>query len=130
MLPADAQVWLDALLGHQADLQGLLADYAATVDWPAVALWQRLARDNPDALMLLSMREDAASWLRSARATIMPVRTPDWYGDPERATMRDMDEAVFAEFDSHWRNDTAAMAAYERHIDTVRREAAPQRLVE
>jgi len=42
--------------------------------------------------------------------------------------MRDMDEMMFASFDPVWRDDTAAMAAYSRRIETVRREVAPQRL--
>ena len=126
----DAQVWLDALQGRPADLGGLLADYAATVDWPAAALWKRLSEEHPDALVLLSTREDAATWLRSARATIMPVAEPDWYDDPEWATMRAMDEAMFAAFDPRWRDDGAAKAAYDRHVETVRREVPPERLVE
>jgi len=126
----DAQVWLDALHGRPAGLRELLADYAATVDWPAAALWQWLAKEHPDAVVLLSLRDDAATWLRSARATIMPVAEPDWHDDPDWASMREMDEAMFAAFDPHWRDDAAAKAAYDRHVETVRREVAPERLVE
>jgi hypothetical protein len=126
----DARVWLDALQGRPAPLRGLLADYAATVDWPGAALWQWLAQEHPDAVVLLSLREDAAAWLRSARATIMPSAQPDWYDEPDRATMRALDEAMFAAFDPHWRDDAAALAAYDRHVATVRREVAPERLVE
>jgi hypothetical protein len=128
--PADTQVWLDALQGRPADLSGLLSGYAATVDWPSAALWQRLATEHPDAIVLLSMRADATTWLRSARATIMPIVPPDWYDDPESATMRDLDEAMFAAFDPRWRDDAAAREAYDRHIETVRAEIAPERLVE
>jgi hypothetical protein len=128
--PADARVWLDALTGQPEQLDALLAGYAATVDWPAAALWPWLMARNPDSLVLLSLRDDAATWLRSVRATIMPVAKPDWYDDPESAAMRDMDEAMFAAFDPDWRDDDAALSAYDRHVETVRREVPPGRLVE
>jgi len=37
---------------------------------------------------------------------------------------------MFARFDPDWRDDTAAMAAYDRHNVAVRREVPPDRLVE
>jgi hypothetical protein len=37
---------------------------------------------------------------------------------------------MFAAFEPDWRDDDAAMAAYERHNATVRREVPPERLVE
>jgi len=128
--PEHAQIWLDALLGRPEGLDGLLAGYAATVDWPGATLWQLLAAKHPQAVVLLSLREDAATWLRSARATVMPVATPDWHEDPQWRAMWDLDEAMFAAFDPHWRDDTAAMAAYDRHAESVRRGVAPERLVE
>jgi sulfotransferase family protein len=128
--PEHAQVWLDALLGRPEGLDGLLAGYVATVDWPGAALWRLLAARYPQAVVLLSLREDAATWLRSARATVMPIAAPDWHQDPGWRAMRDLDEAMFAALDPHWRDDTAAMAAYDRHAESVRRNVAPERLVE
>jgi hypothetical protein len=60
----------------------------------------------------------------------MPIASPDWHDDPTWHAMRDMDEAMFAALDPNWRDDAAAMAAYDRHADSVRREVAPDRLVE
>lgn len=128
--PEHAQIWLDAMRGRPDGLDALLAGYAATVDWPAATLWRRLAAQHPTAVVLLSLREDAATWLRSARATIMPTTTPDWHDDPEWRAMRDMDEAMFTAFEPNWRDDGAAMAAYDRHVDSVRREVPPERLVQ
>ena len=128
--PADAQVWLDAMLGRPDPLDELLVGYAATVDWPGATLWRLLAAKHPGAIVLLSLREDAATWLRSARATVMPIASPDWHDDPNWRAMRDMDEAMFAALDPNWRDDAAAMAAYDRHADSVRRGVAPERLVE
>ncbi len=58
--PQHAQVWLDALLGRAEGVDGLLAGYAATVDWPGATLWRFLAAKHPEAVVLLSLREDAA----------------------------------------------------------------------
>lgn len=120
----DAQVWLDALHGHPADLRELLADFAATVDWPAAALWQWLTKEHPDAIVLLSLRDNAATWLRSARATIMPVAEPDWYEEPDWASMREMDEAMFAAFD---RTGVTMPRRWRRTTGTSRRCGARSR---
>jgi hypothetical protein len=128
--PAEAQVWLDALLGRPDNLRGLLTGYAATVDWPGAALWRWLAAEHQEAIVLLSLRDNAATWLQSARSTIMPVAQPDWYDDPQWTAMRALDEAIFTAFDRQWRDDAAAMAAYDRHLATVRREVPSERLVE
>ena len=37
---------------------------------------------------------------------------------------------MFAAFEPDWRDDTAAMAAYDRHNEAVRREVSSARLVE
>lgn len=128
--PAHAQVWLDAMRGRPDGLDVLLAGYAATVDWPGATLWRWLAAKHPGAVVLLSLREDAAIWLRSVRATIMPIASPEWHDDPQWRAMREMDEAMFAALDPKWRDDAAAMAGYERHADSVRGGVAPERLVE
>ena len=44
--------------------------YRAAVDWPASAWWAELAAENPDAIILLSTRESADAWWKSADQTI------------------------------------------------------------
>ena len=44
--------------------------YVAAVDWPACAYWEHLAEANPDALILLSVRESGEKWFKSASDTI------------------------------------------------------------
>ena len=60
----------------------------------------------------------------------MPVEQPAWVDDPDWAAMAEMDDAMFDAFDPDWRDDAAAMAAYDRHVDAVRREVPADRLVE
>lgn len=123
--------WHAALRGEQVDWNPVLGNYAAIVDWPGAGVWRRLADTYPDAVILLSTRKDAATWLKSARATIMdnsPENKMD--DDPRMPGFAAMGRDMFAAWEPNWRDDTAAMAAYERHNETVRREAPRERLVE
>src|SRR3954463_15245844 len=123
--------WHAALRGEQVDWQPVLGDYAAIVDWPGAGVWRDLAAAYPDALVLLSTRSDAASWLKSARSTILgngPENKME--DDPSLPGFVPMVRDMFARFEPNWRDDDAALAAYERHNDQVRREVPAERLVE
>jgi len=123
--------WHAAIRGERVDWTPVLGDYAAIVDWPGAAVWRDLAAAYPDAIVLLSTRRDAATWLRSARATIMgngPENKLE--DDPSVPGFVPMVRDMFAGFDPNWRDDAAAMAAYERHNEAVRREVPAARLVE
>jgi hypothetical protein len=123
--------WHAAIRGEQVDWPPVLGGYAAIVDWPGVAVWRELAATYPDALVLLSARRDAATWLKSARATILDNRPENKMDeDPSLPGFVPMVRDMFARFDPQWRDDDAAMAAYDRHNDSVRREVPTQRLVE
>src|SRR4051812_27773969 len=63
--PGQIPVWTDAIEGRPVDWSALLAGYRAVVDWPGVAFWRELAAANPDAFVLLSVR-DPDAWYRSA----------------------------------------------------------------
>jgi len=123
--------WHAAIRGEQVDWGPVLAGYGAIVDWPGAAVWRSLAAAYPDAIVLLSTREDAATWLRSARATIMgngPENKLE--DDPSLPGFVPMVRDMFASFDPNWRDDDAAMAAYDRHNEAVRRDVPAARLLE
>jgi hypothetical protein len=107
----------------------MFADYVAAVDWPAAAYWPELAAKYPDALVLLSVRDDAEAWFRSASDTIMQAMDRDQseHGQKWRATVVD---PMLARFTSDWTDHDAAIAAYERHNAAVRAAIAPERLLE
>src|SRR5947208_7597684 len=108
-----APVWHAAIRGEQVDFQRVLEGYAATVDWPGAGVWRQLAAAYPEALVLLSTRRDAATWLKSARATIMgngPENKME--DDPSLPGFVAMGRDMFASFEPNWRDDAAAMAAY------------------
>ena len=123
--------WHAAIRGEQVDWGPVLAGYGAIVDWPGAAVWRSLAAAYPDAIVLLSTREDAATWLRSARATIMgngPENKLE--DDPSLPGFVPMVRDMFASFDPNWRDDDVAMAAYDRHNEAVRRDVPAARLLE
>ena len=123
--------WHAAIRGEQVDWDPVLGGYAAIVDWPGAGVWRDLASQYPEAKILLSTRRDAATWVTSARATIMdnsPENRMD--DDPNMPGFGPMVRDMFARFEPDWRDDGAAMAAYDRHNAEVRREAPADRLVE
>src|SRR3954471_10610563 len=109
--------WTAAVRGEQVDWQPVLGGYAAIVDWPGVAVWRELAAAYPDSVVLLSKRRDAATWLKSARATILD-NSPEnkLEEDPAMPGFSSMARAMFDKFEPEWRDDDAAMAAYDRHL--------------
>jgi hypothetical protein len=123
--------WHAAIRGESVDWETLLGGYAAIVDWPGGALWRELVAAYPDALVLLSTRRDAATWLASARATVLD-NSPDnkMEDDPSMPGFEAMLRDMVARFEPHWRDDDALLAAYDRHNAEVRRDVPPDRLVE
>lgn len=66
--PTHAQLWTGAADGRP-EWEALLGEYASTVDYPGCAFWRDLAARNPDAKVLLSVR-DPAAWFESTQKTI------------------------------------------------------------
>lgn len=126
-------IWTGAIRGEPVDWRALLDGYDAIVDWPGASFWRELSTAYPDALVLLSTRADAATWIRSARATILRLDDDRGGGAPPLPKFVRFGEMVHSMFDAwepNWRDDEAAMAAYERHNAAVRAEVPPERLVE
>jgi hypothetical protein len=125
--PEHVPIWQAAMEGEasDADLASVLDGYVATVDWPGCTMWRELSAANPDAVILLSQRDSADTWWKSANATILPaLRSADdgpW-GQMARAMMN--------RFTADYGSDEATKAAYEAHNAAVRAEAPPDRLVE
>jgi hypothetical protein len=123
--------WHAAVRGEAVDWQPVLGGYAAIVDWPGSFLWRQLAAAYPEALVLLSTRSDAATWLASARATVLD-NSPEnkMEDDPSLPGFEAMLRDLVPAFEPNWRDDGALLAAYDRHNDEVRRLVPPDRLVE
>jgi hypothetical protein len=122
-------VWHAATRGEPVDWEALLGGYRASVDWPASAFWRPLSEAYPGAIVLLSVRDDAQTWWRSADRTVfdamrkeLPPEMAAWY-----AMVSDLWRSTMGE---SWDDPEVAMAAYERHNAEVRATVPPERLVE
>src|ERR1700712_4865879 len=70
--PSQVSVWTDAIQGRPVDWGSVPAGYLSVVDWPGASFWPELSAANPDALVVLSVR-DPEAWYRSATNTIFQV---------------------------------------------------------
>ena len=61
-----AQLWSGAFQGRSIDWSTALAEYRATTDFPACMFYAELLQANPDAKVVLSVR-DAESWCAAMR---------------------------------------------------------------
>jgi hypothetical protein len=130
--PESVARWHDVVQGTSRDWDGLMNGYRASVDWPAAAYWPELSAANPDASVLLSSRSTAEAWWGSMEKTIVPTLTmdlpPGAQGMVEHRAM--VLEMLETRFTPDWRDPGAAMAAYERHNERVRREVPTGRLLD
>jgi len=129
--PDDIPVWHRAAEGTMPDWDLLLAEYRATVDWPAAAFWRELWEWSPDALVLLSVRDDADAWWKSAHDTIFEIGARPIPDDPIFGPqLRMINDLLTTTFTPDWQDEDAAKAAYERHNASVRAAVPADRLLE
>jgi hypothetical protein len=130
--PDQAAAWDGAARGEEPDWAEFLAGYVATVDWPAAAFWPELTAAAPEAIVVLSVRDDAGAWWKSASETIFAVLArgapPDDPGAVAELAM--ITEVIDRRFTPGWRDRETAIAAYEAHNAEVRASVPPGRLVE
>jgi hypothetical protein len=125
----DIRVWHSALRGETVDWSALLANYTGAVDWPASYFWREIRAANPDALVILSLRDDPDTWWRSVDATILGVLRAG--PQPEMEEWYAMAVDLFsAGFSPDWEDADAVKSAYERHNDAVRAEVPSDQLLE
>jgi len=121
--PGQAPGWIDAIEGRTVDWSTMLAGYVSLVDWPGCSFWPELSEANPEALVVLSVR-DPESWYRSASNTIfqsfdkVPPELQPWM-EAVKVLLRDR-------FSDRFDDPTAMMEAFERHNSAVR-QAIPSR---
>jgi hypothetical protein len=130
--PQNVPIWEAAVRGDDVDWGSLFDGYAATVDWPGCAFWRDLVAANPDAPVLLSTRDSAQTWWASMEQTIVPaLQGPALSEHPDLMRGQEMVHELFRRrFTPDWADRDAAIAAYERHCDDVRREVPEGRLIE
>ena len=125
--PEETPAWIDAANDRPVDWTAMLAGYTAQVDWPGASFWPELAAANPDALVLLSLR-DPDAWFTSCTNTIfagIPVLVDG--GDEWMAALVTM---MGKRFCDQFGDRDAMVAAFERHNDAVRAGIPAERLLE
>ena len=121
-------VWTQACLGEAVDFGALLSAYRACTDMPACFFWPELLAANPDALVLLSVRESPEVWHRSAANTILPsIRMASSGGDPWMTAMVQM---LGERFSDQLEDRDAMLSAYEAHNESVRAGVPRDQLLE
>lgn len=120
--------WQTALAGGTPDWDALTAEYVAAVDWPASQFWRELSAAHPNALILLSVRHSAQTWVESVQATILPharaCAAPGWTDGRDLATL-------FERFAGtpHWDDPVVLANAYDRYNADVQASAPSDRLL-
>ena len=127
--PEHAPTWVAALAGEPPVWDDFLAGYTAGVDAPFSNCWRELATAYPDAPVLLSRRSSAEVWHRSMDATVLP-RTREMLSRDNDDPMVPLFRVLFAHLGTDIDNREDLMAGYERWLQEVRTEVAPNRLVD
>jgi Sulfotransferase domain len=129
--PGDTEYWERATSGATVDWRWLQREFVATVDFPAAMFWRELVADSPEAVVLLSTRDSAQVWWESFARTIVAAMNEEVPADrPEWARRRAVTLSVLARFTPDWRERAAAIDAYERHNEEVRRTVPAARLID
>lgn len=120
-------LWTAAADGRP-DWDAIFEGDVACVDWPATAFWRELVAANPDALVLLSKRASAAEWWTSADRTIFVSLRAE--PPPERAAFIAVILRLLASHGIDLDDEAVSEAAYDRHLEMVRTDVPPERLLE
>ncbi len=121
--------WDLALAGGAPEWDPIFEGFIAAVDWPASLFWRELSDVYPEALLLLSVRDNAETWWQSADETFLPYArlalAPGWNEGRGLVTLLERFTGT-----EHWDDPSTMMAAYERHDAQVRQAIPPHRLLE
>lgn len=123
--------WQGFVETGRIDWSEAFAGYRSQVDWPGAAVWRELARDFPDARMILSVR-DPDEWFDSVQQTIMPfVAGRGQHPDAHANSIADMAYRLIVDgiFDGRLDDRAHATGVFKRHIDEVKATIAPERLL-
>ncbi len=130
--------WLALAEGKSCDWPAVFKGYASAVDWPAVYFWKELVAANPQAKIILTLR-DPRSWYQSASATIFTrmrefealIAAPQTHSlDPVRKRHMQMVNTIVVEksFGGSLDRDHA-IRIFNTHNEEVRRTVPAERLL-
>ena len=134
--PEHDTMWLALANGDASDWRPMLEGYASTVDWPTTYFWKQLAAENPDAKIILTLR-DPEAWYRSAAATIFArmlefesLRAdPDAVDEARRRHMEMVNTIVVEKTFGGSLEKHHAIQVFDDHNGDVRRSVPRERLL-
>jgi hypothetical protein len=133
--PDHVPLWEAAQRGEAGALDRALAGYEATTDWPGCTFWPDLVAANPDAPVVLTVR-DAGRWYDSMLGTIYPIASFTLAAPPDQAIpgMRPMaamvDSLIWQRtFGGRFEDRAHAIEVFHRHNEDVRRGVPADRLL-
>jgi sulfotransferase family protein len=125
--PGRALRWVDAAKGVPGALDAATEGCRSTVDWPGAYFWRELVERNPEAKVLLTVR-DPEAWYESMSKTIFLAARRTTGMPPARQ----MSQAIVLEgtFKNRWADRDFVISVFEEHNRAVRREVPADRLLE
>jgi len=120
--------------GEKVDWHKVFEEYQSAVDWPAVAYYQELADEFPDAKIILGIR-DTDAWYQSVKETIYTVipNFPKWIRLvlPRANKALDMINRTvwIGEFSGRFEDKEFAVDVFNKHIELVRTVFPEERLL-
>jgi hypothetical protein len=128
--PEQREFWRRAAEGEAVDWEEALSAYRASVDWPSCHFYRQLADRYPAAKVILTVR-DPKRWYDSMQATILKALAAQLAEpDPERRAQARFIELILAEQTlGHDFGEANVIAAFERHVASVRRAIPADRLL-
>ena len=143
--PDHADFWVAAWHGEPVDWDGVLGDYEATVDWPACTFYKELMHRNPEARVLLSVR-DPERWYESTRSTIYELTRLIQGSTISRLIFGVVSLLIFGgftgrrsslandiiwqgTFDGRFEDKSYAIEVFERHNEEVKRHVPRENLL-
>lgn len=133
--PAHVATWDAATRGERVDWAAFFTGWGATVDWPACSFYKEIFAAHPDARVILSVR-DPERWYQSCRETIFkpvsmfPLRLVlPWLPRVGPATAMAKRLVWERTFDGRFEDKAHALAVFRAHLDAVKREVPPDRLL-
>jgi len=127
--PGHARFWIRAKTDPAVDFRQFFRGYRATVDWPACEFYREIMATFPDAKVLLTVR-DPEAWYESTKETLFAVEhaLPWWF---PRSILRMQDVVIWqGRLHGQFLDRESTLAAFNSHIEEVRRAVPPERLLE
>ncbi len=131
--PEHIPLWERVIQGDLNRLETILADYVSSCDWPACTFYEALIATNPDAKVILTVR-DPEKWYESVRTTIYASSTRprgDAPVDPVRTAQgRMVGQLIWqGEFRGRFEDKAYAIDVFNGHNEAVKQTVPADKLL-